>query len=76
MSTTGTEATKAYGFLAAKYGHSQRELQVCRSAAGFYIGTLGDDGTPFTRESVEYFETSELCEAALTNGGWEQKPQP
>ena len=29
-------------------------LQVCESRAGFYIGTLNQDGTPCSRESVEY----------------------
>ena len=39
-------------------------LQVCRSAAGYYLGTYCDCG-PYSRES-EYFDTREEAEAALT----------
>ena len=39
-------------------------LQVCRSAAGYYLGTWCDCG-PYSRES-DYFDTREEAEAALT----------
>lgn len=47
-------------------------LQVCESHAGFYIGTL-EDGTPYTRESIEYWETGDEAQAALNSGAWTQK---
>ena len=49
-------------------------LEVCKSAAGFYLGTLSEDGAPFTRESIEYWRKREQAEAALTSGRWTQKP--
>lgn len=39
-------------------------LRVCRSFAGYYLGTQCDCG-PYSRES-DYFETREEAEAALT----------
>lgn len=40
-----------------------RTFQVCRSAAGFYIGTQGMDG-PYSRESG-YFSTEEDAQRLL-----------
>lgn len=40
-----------------------REFRVCRSAAGYYIGTQGIDG-PYSRESV-YFDSEEKAQALL-----------
>ena len=49
-------------------------LQVCRSAAGFYIGTLSSDHSfPMSRESVEYYRTFEEADSALLKGTWTQK---
>ncbi len=45
-------------------------LTVCRSAAGYYLGTLTPDGHPNSRESAEYWDRKEDAEAALTG----QKP--
>lgn len=39
------------------------ELQVCRSYAGFYIGTMCNCG-PYSRES-DYFESRSAAEGAL-----------
>lgn len=61
------------GMLAAAAGKAF-PLQVCKSAAGFYIGTYDDDGAPFTRESCEYWRKREQAESALAKGQWTQKP--
>lgn len=49
-------------------------LEVCKSAAGFYIGTRDEEGMPFTRESCEYWCKQEMAEKALVKGLWTQKP--
>lgn len=61
------------GMLAAAAGKAFA-LEVCKSAAGFYIGTLDEDGAPFTRESREYWSRREQAETALAKGLWTQKP--
>ena len=47
------------------------DLQVLKSAAGYYIGRLFTDNQGFTqpgsRESVEYYETAMNAEYALIN---------
>lgn len=40
------------------------ELGVYRSAAGYYIGRYCDEG-PYSRESVGYYKTRDLAQAAL-----------
>jgi hypothetical protein len=47
------------------------QLRVCRSAAGYYIGTMCECG-PYSRESG-YFETAEAAQAALQKGGYERE---
>ena len=42
------------------------ELQVCKSAAGYYVGTYCYCG-PYSRESG-YYKTREAAEVALTKG--------
>lgn len=68
-------AAKPCGFLAKLCGRDL-ELTVCYSARGFYIGTRDEDGSPFSRESDEYWNTREGAEAALASGSWSQKPNP
>jgi hypothetical protein len=51
-------------------------LQVLKSRAGYYIGTRDDDGSPYSRESVEYWEKLSDAEAALVDGRWTQKREP
>ncbi|OTH01210.1 hypothetical protein, partial [Pseudomonas aeruginosa] len=46
-------------------------LQVLMSNAGFYIGTLDEEG-PASRESVEYYPSRELAQQALDHGTWTQ----
>ena len=61
------------GMLAAAAGKAF-PLEVCKSAGGFYIGTLDEEGAPFTRESREYWPRREQAETALAKGLWTQKP--
>lgn len=51
------------------------KLQVLHSNAGYYLGTFNDEG-PYSRESVEYFRTQGLAEAAMTSGEWTQRDHP
>ena len=48
------------------------ELRVCQSASGFYIGrTFTEPDVPFeqpySRDSIEYYPTSQLAQLALDN---------
>ncbi|HHQ4216571.1 TPA: hypothetical protein ACSQFT_001567 [Pseudomonas aeruginosa] len=52
--------------------HYKLPLQVLMSNAGFYIGTLDEEG-PASRESVEYYPSRELTQQALDNGTWTQR---
>ncbi|OGR97776.1 MAG: hypothetical protein A2V88_09195 [Elusimicrobia bacterium RBG_16_66_12] len=45
-------------------------LRVCKSAAGYYIGQLSEDGGPLARFSVEYWGSQEQAEDALACGRW------
>jgi hypothetical protein len=66
------------GWLAKKYGNQELPLQVCPSAAGFYLGTLTPKGEPYSRESVQYWPTRGAAERALRIGrpAWTQRPGP
>ncbi len=70
-----TIATQQFGKLALEYCQVQLPLQVCRSAAGFYIGTFGESG-PCSRESVQYWAKKEDAQSALDNGSWSQRSHP
>ena len=48
-------------------------LEVCKSQAGYYVGTLNSDGEPYTRESQEYWPKQAQADAALRDGSWTQK---
>ena len=48
-------------------------LRVCRSAAGYYIGTTCDCG-PYSRESG-YYHSQEAAEEALKQGGYERSSE-
>jgi hypothetical protein len=71
----GKTAPQQFGYLAEKYCKRALPIQVCKSAAGFYIGTL-EDKLPFSRESVEYWRTRKEAEKALHSNDWTQKPRP
>lgn len=67
------------GYLAQVFGGRTLPLKVCRAASGiFYLGTLEEDGAPYSRESAEYWRTREEAERALTQGPplWSQRLQP
>ena len=61
-----------HGLLALTSG-SYFQLQVCKSQAGHYIGTLNADGEPYTRESQEYWVDQAQADQALRDGRWTQK---
>ncbi|MEM9030486.1 MAG: hypothetical protein AAGC70_19170 [Pseudomonadota bacterium] len=61
------------GVLAKKFGNENAPLQILKSAAGYYIGTLDEDGLPFTRESACYWDTRNAAETALQRGVFPQK---
>ncbi len=67
---------RQYGWLAAELGKRRLPLQVCQSAAGFYLGTK-EENQPFSRESVEYWRTREEAnEALLSQRKWTQRRAP
>lgn len=71
--TAARPVTEA-GALALIHTGKRLPLQVLRSTAGYYLGTL-DDG-PVSRESVDYFPTHEAASHALKTGAWTQRSQP
>lgn len=71
--TAGTARPVAQ-IASAALGHPV-PLEVCYSAAGFYLGTYVQ-AEPYSRESVEYWRKREEAEAALASGRWTQRQQP
>ena len=63
------------GLLALENCGLRLPLQICQSAAGFYIGTM-DGFEPCSRESMEYFKTRQLAADALDSGEWTQRDHP
>jgi hypothetical protein len=61
-----------YGKL-AEAGGENLELQVLKSAAGYYLGTRDDVGDPVSRESEEYYRTEEQAKKALKESIWTQR---
>ena len=64
------------GYLAAKYSGIHQPVVVCRSAAGYYIGVLTPELGPVSRESVEYWKTSQDAFEALRSEEWTQREHP
>lgn len=63
--------------LKALYANTRIPLEVCRSAAGYYIGRMDpEDGTPYARDSEEYFRTREAADAALAEGLFTLRTHP
>jgi hypothetical protein len=60
-----------YGKLALE-GKRKLPIHVCKSGAGYYIGTWDHEG-PYSRESEEYFTTREAAQKALETGQWTQR---
>lgn len=63
--------TPQFGMLAAESG-VRLPLCVLKSAAGFYIGTVSDEG-PFSRESEEYWPSAAAAESALASNSFTQR---
>lgn len=63
------------GQLALAYCDRRLPLQVLRSQAGHYIGTVSDNG-PCSRESVEYWPKEAHALSALASGDWTQRDEP
>jgi hypothetical protein len=59
-----------FGKLAKEFGY-RLPVVVLQSNAGYYLGTMDDEGEQISRES-EYFKTQEPAEKALISGGWDQ----
>lgn len=64
-----------FGRLAKEYGFKY-PVQVLHSAAGHYVGTVDEDGCPYSRESEEYWGTYEQAECALKNKTFTQRWEP
>jgi hypothetical protein len=48
------------------------KLQVCVSAAGYFLGYIDKDGLPWSRES-HYFKVVGAASRALASGDWERR---
>ena len=66
---------KPIGKLAYQQLGVRFELRVMRSAQGFYVGT-GNELGPVSRESEEYYATSDLAQHALDNSEFTQREHP
>jgi hypothetical protein len=73
---------KRFGYLAFTAQGEFLELEVLKSAAGFYIGTSTPkgvpnmpEGAPNTRESNQYWPKKPDAVRALQTGKWPQKLQ-
>jgi hypothetical protein len=73
--TQGDTRPPAIGALAEAAG-KVFPLEVLKSGAGYYIGTLDTDGMPFSRESFEYWSQASDAETALQRGLWRQRREP
>lgn len=55
-------------------GVATHHLQVLKSAAGYYIGTLYNDEDgywyPYSRDSENYYDNREIAEKALINNDY------
>ena len=72
-----SERKVEFGYLAKKYCGVELPLQVCRAPSGiFYIGTPGQHGEGFSRESIEYWRKRQDADRAFKFGLWTQKPEP
>ena len=44
------------------------EIKALKSGAGWYIGTVDEDGCPYCRISISYFESKEEAERMMVEG--------
>jgi len=49
------------------------EIQVLSSSAGFYLGTLTNDGEPMCRLSIQYYKTRAIAEEALRTDRFDRR---
>lgn len=75
MADNQTKISEKFGQLASSAGY-ELPLIVCKSRAGYYIGTLDADGLPFSRESLEYWDKPDKAETAFALGLWTQRKGP
>lgn len=74
---TGSFFVGPSGTLTREFGGQRLPLKVLRSAAGYYLGTQDpEDGSPYSRESVEYWPTEAAAAEALSTGEWNQRDHP
>jgi hypothetical protein len=66
---------RKFGYLTHAATHLLLPNQICKSAAGFYIGTVMPDTDPGARESVEYWTRRADAEQSLTARRWTQRHQ-
>jgi len=71
-----TMSYHTHGYLAEMYSQCKLEVQVCQSAAGYYIGTMNPDGSPCSRESGNYYHTAIEADKALREKSWIQRMYP
>jgi hypothetical protein len=55
-----------------KLPYPDAKLEVCVSAAGYYLGYTDKDGLPWSRES-HYFKAVGAASRALATGDWERR---
>lgn len=68
---------KKYGYLAEKYCNQVLPLVALDAGyRSYYVGTYSSSEGPFSRESVEYWDTRDEAEAALLSGNWTQRMTP
>jgi hypothetical protein len=68
---TGPKARRAPPLMIREAGTGAHlRVQVLQSAAGYYLGTLSSDGSPYSRESVEYWKKPLDATVALELGQW------
>ena len=64
------------GKLAFEYSDVCIPISICRSNAGFYIGTTDECGLPISRKSLEYYPDEKHAQYALDNNTWTQRDHP
>ena len=58
------------------WAHPSLRVKVCSSAAGYYIGQLNKDGSPYARLSECYYRLKDQAQEALIFNTWPRKEQP
>jgi hypothetical protein len=68
---TGPKARRAPPLMIRESGTgAPLPVRVLKSAAGYYLGALGSDGAPYSRESAEYWKAPLDATVALELGQW------